>query len=301
MTTLYNGGDRFFVAPQPPHRVTAVLCPNCRRLVSADEPHCPHCGLSSPGARWKHSFLAKGLTSGRQLVNILIIVNSILYFFSYLVSMMTSPEGFQLSTNPLALLSPDGPSLLLLGGTGTLAIDHFHRWWSLVSASYLHGGIFHLLFNMMALRQIAPLVIQEYGTCRMFSIYTASGVGGFLLSYVAGVPLTIGASAAICGLIGAALYYGKHRGGTYGQEIYRQMGGWAIGIILFGLFFPDTINNWGHGGGLASGIVMGMILGYHERKPETFAHRLLAGILAAGTALILMWAVGTPLLYLFVD
>jgi hypothetical protein len=129
---------------------------------------------------------------------------------------------------------------------------------------------------MLALRQISPLVIREYGTHRMTIIYTLSGVCGFLVSYLAGVGFTIGASAAVCGLIGAALYYGKRRGGVYGHAVYRQVGGWALGIVLFGLVIPG-INNWAHGGGMAAGILVGLLSGYHERKKENMLHRLLGG------------------------
>ena len=145
------------------------------------------------------------------------------------------------------------------------------------------AGFFTSLFNMLALRQISPLVIREYGTHRMIVIYTLSGVFGFLVSYLAGVSLTIGASAAVCGLIGAALYYGKRRGGTYGQAVYRQVGGWALGIALFGLAMPG-INNWAHGGGMAAGILLGLLMGYHERKKENLRHRLAAGLCLSGTA-----------------
>jgi len=65
----------------------------------------------------------------------------------------------------------------------------------------------------------------EFGVSRMFIIYTASGVIGFWISCLFGVLFTIGASASICGLIGAMLFYGKSRGGVYGQAIYRQVFG----------------------------------------------------------------------------
>lgn len=198
----------------------------------------------------------------------------------------------------MTFLSPDSQGLLRLGATGTIPIDRMHHWWTLGSASYLHGGILHIVFNMLALRQIAPLVIREYGTHRMVIIYTLSGLCGFLVSYLAGVSFTIGASAAVCGLIGAALYYGKSRGGTYGQAIYRQVGGWALGIVLFGLVVPG-INNWAHGGGMAAGIFSGLITGYHERKKENMRHRLLGGVCLTGTGLILAWAVFTGLFYRF--
>jgi rhomboid protease GluP len=203
-----------------------------------------------------------------------------------------------LSTNPMLFLSPDSQGLLLLGATGTIPIDRLHHWWTLVSASYLHGGILHIVFNMLALRQISPLVIREYGTHRMIVIYTLSGVGGFLASYLAGVGFTIGASAAVCGLIGAALYYGKRRSDNYGRAVYRQVGGWALGIVLFGLLVPG-INNWAHGGGMTAGFLMGLLMGYQERKKENMRHRLLGSLCVFGTAAVLFWTVFTGIVYRF--
>jgi rhomboid protease GluP len=275
-------------------RKNALLCPGCRKLVSADEPQCPYCGLPKPGSRWKNTVLTRGFGSGEQLINTIIAVNVVMY----LLSLLVSSRGVHLSGNPMTFLSPDSQGLLRLGATGTIPIDRMHHWWTLGSASYLHGGILHIVFNMLALRQIASLVIREYGTHRMVVIYTLSGMCGFLVSYLAGVGLTIGASAAVCGLIGAALYFGKSRGGVYGQAIYRQVGGWALGIVLFGLLVPG-INNWAHGGGMAAGILLGMVSGYHERKKENMLHRLSAGICLTGTGLILMWAVFIGLFYRF--
>lgn len=280
---------RFFVNADT-HRKRALLCPACRKLVSADESRCPYCGLSAPGARWKHTFLTLGFSSSQQVINAIIGVNALMY----LLSLVLSSRGLRLTANPLTFLSPDSQGLLVLGATGAIPIDRFHHWWTLVSASYLHGGLLHIMFNMLALRQISPLVISEYGTHRMIAIYTLSGVCGFLISYLAGINFTIGASAAVCGLIGAALYYGKSRGGLYGQTIYRQVGGWAMGIVLFGLIIPG-INNWAHGGGMMAGILLGLILGYQERTKQNMHHRLVGGLCLYGTAVVLLWAVFSAL------
>ncbi len=271
----------------------SILCPGCRRLISIDEELCPHCGLRNPGSRWKNIIRANAFFSPDRIVKNIISVN----VFMYILSILINPASTGFSPNPFSFLSPGSTSLLLLGGTGKIPIDQFHRWWTVLSANYLHGSILHIMFNMMALWQIAPLIIQEYGTYRMFSIYTLSGVEGYLVSYFAGIPFTIGASAAVCGLIGAALYFGKSRGGYFGQMVYRQVGGWAIMIFAFGFLVPG-INNWAHGGGMLCGGLTGFLLGYQERSEQSFFHKRLAEICVLASSGALLWAVGTSLIIL---
>ncbi len=272
----------------------SILCPNCRRLINRDEPVCPYCGLSRPGSGWKRILPSNLLQSPYDMIRIIIYVNVAFYIFSLLLN----PRGLGLSANPLAFLSPSNHSLLLLGATGTLPVDRLHGWWTLVSASYLHGGLLHIVFNMLAMRQLGVFVLNEYGLYRFFTIYTLTGIAGFYLSYLAGVPLTIGASASVCGLIGATLYYGKSRGGIYGQAIYRQVMGWVIGLALFGFMIPG-INNWAHGGGIASGILVGFLMGYREKRPENFLHRVIATGCIVLTIGILLWAVLQALYHSF--
>ena len=289
-TNLFNQTSRNMTVS----RKNSQLCPNCRGLISRDEASCPYCGLSSPGSWWKNTGLLRLFHDPELFLNGLTGLNIGLF----VLSLILSPGGMGMGMSPFGFLSPDNRSLLLLGATGTMPIESFHRWWSLVSASYLHGSLLHLIFNLIALRQLAPLIIQEYGLARMFSIYTLGGIGGFLFSYLAGVPFTIGASAAVCALIGAALYYGKSRGGTYGRQVFQQIGGWAIGIFVFGLLVPG-INNWAHGGGMAAGILCGLLMGYQDNRREVLSHRLLGIACALVTVLILFWAVTTALIYRF--
>lgn len=273
---------------------TSLLCPNCRRLISVDEPRCPHCGTVRPGAWWKNNAVMRGVLGGGDLIKAIIVVNVIMFA----ITLVFSRHSLGLSYNPFAFLSPDSRSLLILGASGTLPILRLHRWWTLISANYLHGGMLHILFNMIALYQIGYLNVQEYGNSRTFIIYTLSGVFGYWVSYLVGVPLTIGASASVCGLIGAALYYGRSRGGVYGQAVYRQVGGWVILIFLFGLLVPG-INNWGHGGGIVAGIGLGYLLGYLERRRESLLDKTLAALCLLATAATLIYAVGTGVMLVF--
>jgi len=274
------------------HSRSSLLCPNCRKLISADEPRCPYCGISAPASRWRNNFLTRFFVHTDFLIRTIIVTNAGMYLLTVLFN--SAKPG--MSMNPLTYLSPDSTSLMLLGATGTLPIDRLHRWWTIVSANYLHGGILHILFNMFAFWQLAPLAAREYGNYRMFIIFTVGGACGFIVSYLAGVTFTIGASAAVCSLIGAILYYGKSRGGVYGQIIYKQVGAWAISIFIFG-FLVRGINNWGHGGGMLAGLLLGILMGYREKKAETSLHRLLATACAIVTVSTLIWALVTGIYY----
>jgi rhomboid protease GluP len=90
-------------------------------------------------------------------------------------------------------------------------------------------------------------------------------------------------------LIGSLLYFGKTRGGTYGAVVYREVSGWVISLVLFGFIVPG-INNWAHGGGILSGIILGMLLGYGERRPETQMHRTIGIVCGVATVACLAFA-----------
>lgn len=259
----------------------AILCPHCRHLIGSEETVCSWCGVSRSNPWWRLVGLTRGATGADWLVKAIITANIGYFAISILLTTINGEPG--------GLFSVGQTTLFRLGATGTVPIDRFGRLWTVVSASYLHGGILHLIFNVMALRQIAPWVANEYGVSRMFSIYTLGGVIGYFVSYMAGVPFTIGASAAVCSLIGSLLFYGKSRGGVYGGTVYREVSGWVISLFIFGLIFPG-INNWAHGGGILGGIIIGMLLGYNERQKENAFHHLLAIISVVTTVAVLGWA-----------
>lgn len=277
----------------PFNQRSSLLCPGCRKLISRSEDKCPYCGISKPGSWLKNNRLVSSFSNPEQVIQIILYAN----IGMFVLSILLNPGRANLNFSPFSFLSPSNQSLLLLGSTGTVPILQLNRWWTLVSANYLHGGLLHIFFNMMALRQLGPLVAHEFGSYRMFAIYTIGGVLGFFLSFLAGVQFTIGASASLCSLIGALLFYGKSRGGVYGQAIYKQVGSWAIMIFVFGLLVPG-INNWGHGGGIVAGAVLAYLLGYRERKRETPGHRLIGVASGLVTVLVLAWACFTSLMFI---
>jgi len=208
---------------------------------------------------------SNSILTSANLLKAIIITNAIMF----VISLILTGKNLEWTIQPFGALAPSLDVLNFLGASGRLPIVKFEAWWSLITANWLHGGLLHILFNMLALRTVAPLVMKEFGLFRMFSIYTLTGISGFLLSYIGGVYLTIGASSGLCGLIGAALYFGKSRGGQWGQVVYKQTSGWVVSLILIGFLMPN-INNWSHAGGLLSGIFFGWVMGYNDRRKENY-------------------------------
>lgn len=217
-----------------------------------------------------------------RVLNTIIYANVILFIISLIFSGRSMHTGF----NPFNALSPATDVLVFLGASGKIPIQAYQAWESLITANWLHGSLLHIVFNMLALKTVAPLVMVEYGVFRMFTIYTLSGAAGFLLSVMGNVPLTIGASSGLCGLIGALLYFGRSSKGLRAQQVYQQTSGWIISLVVIGFLLPN-INNWGHAGGLIGGIALGWILGYDDRRRENRWDRGLAVFLTGITALLL--------------
>ena len=158
----------------------------------------------------------------------------------------------------------------------------YGRWWTVLSAAWLHGGVLHILFNMMWVRDLAPPTARLYGPGRTVIVYTVSAITGFLASSLAGAFLpflprflggagfTVGASAPIFGLIGALLHYGRRGGSSF---IGQQAKSLALTMLLFGFIMPG-IDNWAHLGGLAGGWLTAKVL--DPLKPERGDHVLAA-------------------------
>jgi rhomboid protease GluP len=183
----------------------------------------------------------------------------------------------------LSFLSPSTRSLFLFGSSGAVPVFRFGRWWTVLSAAWLHAGALHILFNMMWVRDLAPAVARLYGPGRTVIIYTVAAIGGFAASsvvglvsflprFLSGAGFTVGASAPIFGLIGALLYYGRRGGSTH---VSQQARGLAIAMLFFGFVLPG-VDNWAHLGGLAGGYVAARVL--DPLKPERGDHVLVAGV-----------------------
>jgi len=268
----------------------SMLCPYCRKLISRDEKQCPYCNMPILAARWLEARSVMNISN--KIDPLKAVIGVTLFYFLASLFFSALENGGSLGF----MLMPSQNSLWHLGASGSAPIN-LHRYWTLINASFLHGGALHIAFNMLALWQIGGFILNCYGISRFLLIYILSGVLGFYVSHLVNIPFTIGASASVCGLIGAIIYYGKTRGGFYGGMIYKQALGWVIGIAIFGFIVPG-INNWAHGGGLFAGIILGKLLGYNETSSESWWHRYTAISLVLLTLMALCWGLIEAFLYL---
>jgi rhomboid protease GluP len=274
-------------------RTGSVVCV-CGSLVGVNDEQCYTCGRRNPGL-WGYASMLRVLGGDIGFFVTLILYGcSILYGVGVLLSVRW---GFDImgGGNPLAALSPAPLARLMFGASGALPVFQYGMWWTVLSAGWLHGGILHLVFNMMALRNLAPPTADIYGAPRMMIVYSMGSIGGFLLSSVAGlfnIPLfgayvTLGASAPIFGLLGALVYYGRRSGSSI---VHAEAKGYALGFFVFGLIVPG-IDNAAHAGGFVGGYLAGVFL--DPLKPQTLGHLLGALLCLLLTALAIIASVLT--------
>jgi len=247
-----------------------ILCPSCGRLTRADADECLICGRRRPGM-WGLSDVFRRLFRTGSPTNLITIACIALY----VLSLLFDPAGALRPRGPFEVFSPSSGALHALGATGAFPWAQ-GEWWTLFTAIYLHGGLLHILFNVLWIRQLGPAVEELYGPARFFVIFTISGVVGFVVSNAVGVAFTVGASGSIFGLLGAMVAFGRRRGGVFGTMVLRQYGQWALLLFVFG-FFMSGVNNLAHLGGFIGGLGAGLVIALAERRAETIVDHLLAG------------------------
>jgi rhomboid protease GluP len=249
-------------------------------LVGVGDDRCYNCGRRNPGLwGWAPAFRALGHDLGFVpfLIGTCMVVYALMLVFS---------RGSIETDNMFALFSPSTVAMFLFGASGSLPVFGFGRWWTVLSAGWLHAGLLHIFFNMWAARQLAPATADLYGPGRMVIIYVVGGVVGFVLSSVAGEffptililrggQFTVGASASISGLIGSILAYG-HRSGSGMARSYAMSN--VMMLLIMGFFIPG-IDYYAHLGGFGGGYLVARYL--DPLKPERIDHLAIAvGLLA---------------------
>jgi rhomboid protease GluP len=187
---------------------------------------------------------------------------------------------------------------LAFGASDSLATVGESRWETLVTACFLHEGLLHIGFNMIALWQAGPLVERAVGSARMAPMYLIAGASGNALSvahawFARTAQLTVGASGAISGVVAAALVVGWRVQGWRGP-LTQAMARWLALILAFGMFANlggGNIANAAHAGGAVAGAAIAATWkrGYRYSSGATSAILVgCAGVVVACIAIVIV-------------
>jgi membrane associated rhomboid family serine protease len=236
------------------------MCPNCRALVARGAYTCSFCGARLTSLR------ARG-DDGRptRIMGVIPIPSTVtaalglacvaMYALEWYLSSQTdySPGGGLFSLggiNPLVMIR--------LGAKYGYFIVGFHQYWRLVTAVFLHAGLLHIGMNMWCLFDLGPEMESLFSTSKFIFIYLVTGVFGFIVSlFWSPGGISIGASGAIMGMIGALIAASFHLG-SLGKAYRSSLWRWVLYILVLGFFF--NVDNAAHVGGLLSGLGLGYIL-----------------------------------------
>jgi membrane associated rhomboid family serine protease len=219
---------------------------------------CPECARQRTKVH-----TARSLQGATTVTVALVIVNVV----AFLVSGAFAPGG------------TGGNRIFLHGALYGPAIADGHEYWRLVTGGFLHAGILHIGFNMYLLYVLGQMLEPALGSVRFGAIYAVSllaGSCGALL--VQPTSLTVGASGAVFGLMGAAFVELRARGIDPFQT--------GIGaLILINLAFSFVVSNisiGGHVGGLIGGGLAALALHHGDRSRSRALGLGLCALLAVG-------------------
>lgn len=132
------------------------------------------------------------------------------------------------------------------------------EWWRLFTASFIHIGFFHILFNMYFFYSLGPVFERLFGSMNFLIIYLIAGIFGNLLSFAFGSPYTVsaGASTSLYGMLGLAIGLMA----TYrDDEIIRSFGASFISVVVINVIYSllaPGVGIYGHLGGFVAGFLL---------------------------------------------
>lgn len=252
-----------------PGRETGVACSNCGR------PICPDCMTSTPVgmrcpecARQRTRVRRVRATSREPVLTYALIAINVAVALGTFLGGASATGGGSLQGRILA----DGAV-----SQGAIADGEY---WRLVTAGFLHAGLFHLLFNMFALWILGTLLEPAVGRLRFALVYFVSLLAGSFGALLVDSGPTVGASGAIFGLMGAAFVVMRNQGVS---AMESGLGLW-IGLNLLITFTVPNISIGGHVGGLVGGTLAAVLLfevPHRLRVPAALLNALVVGLGAA--------------------
>jgi len=275
----------------------SVVCPSCGSLVGVNDDRCYTCGRANPGL-WGFGPALRRIGADFGFAPIVIGTCAVIYT----LMLLASGSGLRVAAGAMTFLVPSQQAMIMFGASGAYPVFVQGKWWTLLTASWLHGNFLHILFNMMWVRDLAPALIDLIGVPRTVIVYVVSGICGFLLSSVmmyspipipffGGAPLTLGASASILGLLGALMHYGRKSGS---RLIHSTALNYVVILFVMGIAMSGFgVDNTAHLGGFLGGYGVSAL--FNPLTREKGDHMVIALVLLAATFLALVYTVLTGL------
>ena len=232
-----------------PNRETGVSCSSCGRPICPDcmtptsvGMRCPECSKQKTPVQTLSS-----VGSDPRVTVGIIIVCAVLFLASG--SFGVGSSGGNRLYADFALFGP--------------AIEANQEYWRLITGGFLHAGFIHIGFNMYLLWILGQMLEPSLGSIRFALLYfTALLWGSFGALVVTPNALTVGASGAVFGLMGAAAVELRSRG----INPFQTQIGMLILLNLAISFVFSGISIGGHIGGLVGGVLVGVVYEQAERR-----------------------------------
>lgn len=269
----------------------SVVCPSCGSLVGVRDDKCYSCGRANPGL-WGFAPALRQLGADFGFVPMIIGVSAVLYT----LMLLASGNQLEVAGPGMSFLIPSPRAMEVFGASGFYPVVQQGAWWTLLTASWIHGSFLHILFNMMWVRDLAPALIDLIGAPRTVIIYVLSGVCGFVFSsfmpfvpvpipFFHGAAFTLGASASVLGLLGALLHYGSKSGSSL---IRGTALNYVLILFVMGIIMPG-VDNTAHAGGFLGGYAVSAL--FNPLTREKGDHLIVALALLVATFAAIVYSI----------
>ncbi len=176
--------------------------------------------------------------------------------------------------------------------------------WRFITPAFLHGNIYHILFNMYALYILGNRLENIYGHGRFAALYFVGAFGGNVLSFVLSKADSLGSSTAIFGLLAANLVLMLTNKEFFGDNFRPILSNLIFLLFInlsIGLMPGSSIDNFGHLGGLMAGGFFAILAGPKWKvqnengllrlKDSRSQTEILVGLLLVFAAFVIMAAI----------
>lgn len=217
------------------------ICPECGAINDRTDKVCSQCGARLGSAAMQKlrrlGIIPEGVSTSAALGVAMMIV--------YARLIMVAGGG---------IIDMDGKTLILHGANFSELVPS--QPWRVLTAVFLHGGLWHLGFNLYALTIVGPYVENVYSRGAALVAFLITGAAGSAAALALGGAFSVGASGAVMGLIGVIVGESQRSGTEASIERRNAMLRWVVIITLFGVFIGN-VDHAGHFGGLIAGALLG--------------------------------------------